>query len=108
GIVAATDAAAPAAADRALSPAGPAGHRPSAGGSVDGAATARPPGARPTRRIVLPPRTFASQTARAGRPPAEGRALSRQPASVSTRNALLPTRFGYADESFDALVAWDI
>ncbi len=57
---------------------------------------------------MLPPRTFASQAARAGRPSEEERLRSRQPASFAAKNALLPTRFAYPDETFDALVAWDI
>ena len=61
------------------------------------------PGARPTRRIVLPPRTFASQTQRQ-RPGFADSAVASPPAL----RAGLPTTFSYADGSFDALVAWDL
>jgi SAM-dependent methyltransferase len=60
------------------------------------------PGARPTRRIVLPPRTFASTKPQARRPGQEARPR------LATRNERLPTKFGYPDETFDAIVAWDI
>ncbi len=66
------------------------------------------PGARPSRRIVLPPRTFASQASRAGGALEQNRPRPRQPASFAAKNDLLPTRFAYPDETFDALVAWDI
>jgi hypothetical protein len=73
-------------------------------------ATAAPgvrPGARPTRRIVLPPRTFASKAAHPIQTTQEGRRPGASAASAAL-NALLPTTFSYADETFDALVAWDI
>jgi SAM-dependent methyltransferase len=79
-----------------------------AGVATDANAAVHRPGARPSRRIVLPPRTFASQAPRAGRSSEEDRPRSRQPAPMATKNALLPTRFAYPDETFDALVAWDI
>ena len=65
------------------------------------------PGARPTRRIVLPPRTFTSGLAAQ----AAARESARRPGGPQappTRNALLPTKFEYPDEAFDAIVAWDI
>jgi SAM-dependent methyltransferase len=89
--------AAPAAAIAAPSPAaaasaGPGASRPAPAGSAPRA------GGRPTRRIVLPPRTF---------PKAEvgGRALPGRPAAWRCN---LPSAFDYPDESFDAIVAWDV
>ncbi len=116
GIVAATDAVDPPYSPaRGDSTAVPASSRQASGDALRpaGMATAATPpvhrpGARPSRRIVLPPRTFASQAARAGRPSEAERLRSRQPASFAAKNALLPTRFAYPDETFDALVAWDI
>ena len=66
------------------------------------------PGARPSRRIVLPPRTFASQVSRAGRSSQDERPRLRSAEPNGAKNALLPTRFAFADETFDAVVAWDI
>ena len=64
------------------------------------------PGARPTRRIVLPPRTFP----KAGGPPAGG--TPRSPLAARGANALparrLATSFAYPDETFDAVIAWDV
>jgi SAM-dependent methyltransferase len=68
----------------------------------------RPQGGRPSRHIVLPPRTFrsspaattsaaASQAPR--RPGMPGGTIARSP---------LPTVFSYPDETFDAVVAWDL
>jgi len=68
------------------------------------------PGARPSRRIVLPPRTFASTTAPHATPDAQ-RTPARTGAAgqwATVRNAGLPTHFDYADETFEAIVAWDI
>src|SRR5207245_5668908 len=79
-----------------------------AGGAADASAAILRPGARPSRRIVLPPRTFASQASRPGGALEEKRPRPRQPASIAAKNELLPTRFAYPDETFDALVAWDI
>ncbi len=64
------------------------------------------PGARPSRRIVLPPRTFAKR-ASAG-PDIPGRAPSRFGAAPTIPSKDLPRTFAYPDESFDAIVAWDI
>src|SRR5207249_8967280 len=61
------------------------------------------PGARPSRRIVLPPRTFASTKLQSRLP--EARPRPGRPGFASVRNALLPTTFAYADETFDAIVA---
>src|SRR5439155_1109191 len=72
-------------------------------GVAAGAAILRP-GARPSRHIVLPPRTFASQASRAGGALEQNRPRPRQPASFAAKNDLLPTRFAYPDETFDALV----
>jgi SAM-dependent methyltransferase len=72
------------------------------------AATARPattpgrPGRRPTRHIVLPPRTFH----RTGAPSPKTRPANTLGA-VSWKSPL-PTRFSFDDESFDAIVAWDV
>ena len=74
-----------------------------------GAASGFParPGARPTRRIVLPPRTFTSNLA-AQAAARESARRAGGPLAPPTRNAALPTRFDYPDETFDAIVAWDI
>ncbi len=97
---------------------GPAAHGPAAAGrpvppgtpmapGPDPAAPPARPGARPTRRIVLPPRTFASGLA--ARPPArEAAGRGAGGPAIKTRNAALPARFDYPDETFDAIVAWDI
>jgi len=74
----------------------------------DAGALTRRPGARPTRRIVLPPRTFASHASRPDQPARPERLLSRSAPGITVKNALLPTTFSYPDETFDALVAWDI
>jgi SAM-dependent methyltransferase len=71
-------------------------------------ATARPgtpgrPGRRPTRHIVLPPRTFH----RAGQPAAPT-ARSATTTGAASWKSPLPTRFSFDDESFDAIVAWDV
>jgi SAM-dependent methyltransferase len=113
GIVAATDALVlPELTGRGDSAPGAAPPRPTPGETrrpaADPSAVALRPGARPSRRIVLPPRTFASQASRAGGSPEETRPRPRQPAAIAPRNDLLPTRFAYPDETFDALVAWDI
>lgn len=64
-------------------------------------------GARPTRRIVLPPRTFTSGLA-AQAAARESARRTGGPLGPPTRNAALPTKFDYPDETFDAIVAWDI
>jgi SAM-dependent methyltransferase len=94
--------AAPAAAAR---PAATAGSSPS-GLSAGTHASVSRPGGRPSRRIVLPPRTFASTKMQSRRPETEARPGG--PAFVSTGNAQLPTAFAYPDETFDAIVSWDI
>jgi SAM-dependent methyltransferase len=77
------------------------------------------PSARPTRHIVLPPRVFgtggprggANGTNGAGHGAANGAnggpryGLPRRPASITLP---LPTTFAYPDESFDAIVGWDL
>ena len=68
------------------------------------------PVTRPTRRIVLPPRVFRASGPRPGaaggspgpRISGSGRALP------DTVRCGLPTSFPFPDESFDAVVAWDI
>jgi SAM-dependent methyltransferase len=84
-----------------------------AGASLSGASTGPHtstlrPGARPSRRIVLPPRTFASTKLQSRLPEQEARPRPGRPGFASVRNALLPTTFAYPDETFDAIVAWDI
>ena len=80
---------------------------PLSGPAAASAAPGLRPGSRPTRRIVLPPRTFASRIS----PPAQGAQEGRRAGASNAASALtglLPTTFSYPDESFDALVAWDI
>ncbi|MFQ5877663.1 MAG: class I SAM-dependent methyltransferase [Acidobacteriota bacterium] len=95
-------------------PARPAAPAPAArppGGAAAPAALGGKVGARPSRRIVLPPRSFPGHGAAPAAPgpklrppgPAGGRAGSR--ASWGTR---LPTRLAFPDEAFDAVVAWDV
>lgn len=82
----------------------PPGMVPAAGTS---AVPAGRPGARPSRRIVLPRRTFSSglaPQASAREAPGRGAAAT----APDTKNASLPTKFDYPDETFDAIVAWDI
>jgi len=83
------------------------------GAPAHSAATGQPasilrPGARPSRRIVLPPRRFASTRLQESRPGADVHSRPGRPAAVPTANPLLPTTLDYPDESFDAIVAWDI
>jgi len=59
------------------------------------------PGRRPTRHIVLPPRTFQ----RAGEP---GSAARQHALGTAAWKSPLPTRFGFDAESFDAIIAWDV
>jgi SAM-dependent methyltransferase len=69
------------------------------------------PGARPSRRIVLPPRTFPRYGAGQGsgstaHGPARG---ATGPASAAGPPlARRQTSFPYPDESFDAVIAWDL
>lgn len=71
-------------------------------------------GGRPTRRIILPPRTFrtaATREARGGRgglEPGSAGSSTRRDVGVGAGRCGLPTTFPYPDESFDAVVAWDI
>ena len=101
--------------------AGPAGGRPPAAGSQSArdvrppAATAVAPraargdGPRPRRHIVLPPRTFPRPGAAA---PGAAAALAAGPRAVRTGvdpgRPILPTVFDHPDETFDAVVAWDV
>ena len=113
GIVHATDSAvapplAAASPSRVATPGGPG----SAGRPAQGVSSGTPgrPGTRPSRRIVLPPRTFATTQARSARPDAR-QTPARTAGAVPTaaaRNACLPTTFDYPDETFDAIAAWDI
>jgi SAM-dependent methyltransferase len=101
-----TDAATSAAREKPGAPGGAApadGVTPIAGSAAPPAAAGAPkslaPGARPSRRIVLPPRVFARQP---------GAAPGARPADRSTERTPLATRFGYDDASFDGIVAWDL
>jgi SAM-dependent methyltransferase len=58
------------------------------------------PGRRPTRHIVLPPRTFP----RAGEP---GSAARQRAYGSAAWKSPLPTRFGFDNGAFDAIIAWD-
>ena len=60
-----------------------------------------PPGARPSRRIVLPPRHQARPAAGAD-PGSPTRQATAPPPSP------LPDRFEHADASFDAILGWDL
>jgi SAM-dependent methyltransferase len=71
-------------------------------------ASPAPPGARPSRRIVLPPRTFPRSAPPAGRAPAAAGAARRRPGTEPARVRPLPRVIPCPDESFDAVVAWDI
>src|SRR4030095_13008602 len=88
--------------DAPPSPRGPRAARPPASGAPPAGAapqnaSPRPPGARPTRRIVLPPRSV-------------GRAATTKYAAAPATpyRSPLACRLAYADESLDALVAWDL
>jgi len=82
--------------------------------AVPGAVSAAPAGAapavRPTRHIVLPPRTFGPNGSRngagvngtVGRPQ---RVPGQRPAPITLP---LPTSFSYDDATFDAIVGWDL
>ena len=118
GIQVATDAGAPDAASALFTnapaltsamtrPAAVAGAPPSAHAAGSYAGGPRP-GPRPSRRIVLPPRTFASTKLQGRRPEQEAQPRPGGKATSSTRNELLPTTFAYPDETFDAIVGWDI
>jgi SAM-dependent methyltransferase len=78
------------------------GETPAAAGPRQGGSPARP-GRRPRRHIVLPPRTFH----RASDPASAARGMAAA-SSASAWKSPLPTRFSFADESFDAIVAWDV
>ena len=78
-----------------------------AGGATAAGVLPARQGARPTRRIVLPPRTFTSGLA-AQAAARESARRSGGPLGPPTRNTALPTRFDYPDDTFDAIVAWDI
>jgi hypothetical protein len=65
---------------------------------------------RPTRHIVLPPRTFGANGARngAGAHGAAGTPLrvpGQRPVPITLP---LPTSFSYGDATFDAIVGWDL
>jgi len=109
GIVRATDSLVALSAPAAAARPGPPGAPAAAPRDATSGSPARP-GARPSRRIVLPPRTFASTAVPRVRPDAP-----QAPARTGTagrwaavQNANLPTQFDYPDETFEAIVAWDI
>jgi len=63
-------------------------------------------GARPSRRIVLPPRTFPRHAGASG--PA-GVATGAQRGGAAERPARrLPTHLSFDDGTFDAIIAWDV
>ncbi len=82
---------------------------------VNAAATPQPagpvtpavPGRRPRRHIVLPPRTFDRPPGPIGHTPGRQR-ISTGGRETETWKSPLPTRFTYADGSFDAILAWDV
>jgi SAM-dependent methyltransferase len=86
------------------------------GGNGANGATATPapgsaPAVRPTRHIVLPPRTFGTNGARhgAGANGVHGGPLPRVPGRrVAPITLPLPTSFAYEDATFDAIVGWDL
>ncbi len=69
------------------------------------------PGARPSRRIILPPRTFpAYEVSREG-----SRVASRLLGTLPGKNradrkwrSLMPIHFNFPETSFDAIIAWDV
>jgi len=79
--------------------------------AAPGAASAAPgsaPAVRPTRHIVLPPRTFGPARNGAGVNGANGapqRAPGQRPVPIILP---LPTSFSYDDATFDAIVGWDL
>ncbi len=99
--------------------------RPARTGSTGGTASSRPaqpvatsirqppsrPGARPSRHIVLPPRTFPAHeisrdgnrvtSSRLGTPPGRIRADGKW-------HCRMPIHFNFPETSFDAIIAWDI
>ena len=83
--------------------------------TVEAGRTLPRPGSRPSRRIVLPPRTFpkngmgpgASFEGRKGALPA-GDLPGVGPPRQAPERCGLPAEFPFPDASFDAVVAWDI
>jgi SAM-dependent methyltransferase len=88
---------------------------PRQAGPVSAAATPRQagpitpaaPGRRPRRHIVLPPRTFDRTPGPIGHSPDRQR-VSTGGRETERWKSPLPTRFTYPDESFDAILAWDV
>ena len=76
------------------------------------AATAlKKPGARPSRRIVLPTRTFPKHelSLKTGRVGPRGYSTpSRGPGARRVWDTRLPTHLSFADETFDAILGWDV
>jgi len=81
----------------------------SSAAAIPGVAAATGPSGRPTRHIVLPPRVFGAQGIRGvnghSRNGAHGTNGHRRPAPITLP---LPRSFSYPDESFDAIVGWDL
>ena len=69
------------------------------------------PGARPSRRIILPPRTFpAREVSREGSRVASrrlGTLAGKSRADLKWRSRL-PIHFNFPETSFDAIIAWDV
>ncbi|HEV8199179.1 MAG TPA: class I SAM-dependent methyltransferase [Candidatus Polarisedimenticolia bacterium] len=83
-----------------------AGGPSAAPGAVSAGSTA--PAVRPTRHIVLPPRTFGTSRNASGANGANGtpqRVTSQRPVPITLP---LPTSFSYDDATFDAIVGWDL
>ena len=82
--------------------AGPAGRPPAARPT----STAVRTGARPSRRIVLPPRTFPRHAEAIG--PAGPAAGARRDGATDRPVRRLPTHLSFDDGTFDAIIAWDV
>ncbi len=79
------------------------------GASAAGAPSLTRPGARPSRRIVLPPRTFPRHDAGQGSAhPGRGVSRGATGAAAAAPAVRLQTSFPYPDETFDAVIAWDL
>lgn len=100
----------PAAASSVPAPA-PNGAARVATAATAGAVSAAPgstPAVRPTRHIVLPPRTFGTNRNASGANGANGspqRVVGQRPVPITLP---LPTSFSYGDATFDAIVGWDL
>jgi SAM-dependent methyltransferase len=80
--------------------------RSAAAGAVSAGSAAS--AVRPTRHIVLPPRTFGASRKASGENGVNGtpqRAAGQRPVPITLP---LPTSFAYDDATFDAIVGWDL